>query len=220
MRGIGGLAVRVALLLGVGCICFGEWRCSLPALTSAEAAVDTGLDESNEDVRMLPATVERQQPAADSDIALPPPREWLTVPSPKPDEGAALEGTQDAAFGLTHANRKTDAKKTDLLARRRRTQALSGHAEAAPSYSSSMEADALPPYRGTEEMFMGGLLLIIAGGMGMQNLRDTAGLFLGLVFALVGLLYSLFGVVYQVSSHRKRKRWIKAQGSLLDHLHD
>ena len=69
-------------------------------------------------------------------------------------------------------------------------------------------------------MFMGGLLLIIAGGMGMHNLRGMAGLFLGLVFALVGLLYSLFGIVYQVSSHRKRKRWIKAQGSLLDHLHD
>lgn len=129
----------------------------------------------------------------------------LPVPSPKKPEPEISQFQQ---------------KKTDLLAHRRRSRAPDDHSEAPLSVLDDTDGDGLPPHKGAEELFVGGMLMAISGALKMQNVRGQAGLFLVLVFAIVGVMCAVMGALHQFLSYRKRKKWISNQGSLLDHLKD
>ncbi|KAL8443570.1 hypothetical protein Emed_006720 [Eimeria media] len=111
------------------------------------------------------------------------------------------------------------ALKTDLLAYRRRTRGNTEHPEETTESLTAPETEGmLPPYKGSEELFVGGLLLAASGFLQMQGLRSQTGFFVVMVFAILGFLTAALGIYSQITSRNRRKRWIKKQGSLLDHL--
>ncbi|KAL8447573.1 hypothetical protein Emag_004303 [Eimeria magna] len=110
------------------------------------------------------------------------------------------------------------ALKTDLLAYRRRTRGNTEYLEETTATPTAETEGLLPPYKGSEELFVGGLLLAASGFLQMLGFRSQAGFFLVVVFAVLGFLSAVLGIYSQITSRSKRKRWIKKQGSLLDHL--
>lgn len=201
MNGPFRLVLSLALLLAVG------WG-PPPFLPGASAA-------ANRKPEAVVQTAEERGPslfAGDSDL-----------PAPGPRDGAKKRKAEEEAEGP--GDRKPDGeappyqqKKTDLLAQRRRSRAPDDRNEAPLSEGDETDTDGLPPHKGAEEMFVGGMLLAISGALKMQNVRSQAGMFLVLVFAIVGLMCALLGALQQLISYRKRKKWVRNQGSLLDHL--
>lgn len=149
----------------------------------------------------------------------------LPVPSPpEPVENATPDVPKVARIPPNKPDRDApphQQHKTDLLARRRRSRSPDDHGDAHVSEADDeTEGDGLPPHKGAEEMFVGGMLMAISGVLKLQNVKGQAGMFLVLVFAIVGIMCSVMGALQQLQSYRKRKKWIKNQGSLLDHLKD
>ncbi|KAL8438524.1 hypothetical protein Efla_006184 [Eimeria flavescens] len=108
--------------------------------------------------------------------------------------------------------------KTDLLAKRVRTKKPSNKGELILTEPDDDEEGLLPPYKGAEELFAGGVLMALSGLLQLQGFRSAASSFVIIVFSLMGALLALFGVVSQITSRSRRKQWIQKQGSLLDHL--
>lgn len=231
MSGIRGLSVRRAVVLGAVYTSSGLWGHPLvPPAVAASAS--TVADEKTEVLTVTRNTAGTETLRADSSVPIPHDAN-LHVKTPGadllPDAHLHLmptgKRTEDGKWRTISAVAQSAIKQQQIvetdLAKRRRPHPMSDHPDAyAPSNGRNLEAGRLPPYKGAEEMFVGGVLMAISGALKVHNVRSPPGFFFVFIFAVVGLMCALLGSIYQVTSYRKRKQWIKAQGSLLNHRKD